>query len=110
MEHNLGFTTDKFNEEHAEFLADYFHKKNKKKLPFYFPDGITYKKGTDILEESQQCRLAKDLMKKGHKIVIYDLPEVAEMVYTNWMYTWPGKFQFIYDEAKIPNEVFKVVF
>ena len=110
LEHNLGFTTDEFNKEHAKFLADYFHKKNKKKLPFLFADGITYKKGTDIIEESQQMLLCKDLMKKGHKVVIFDLPEVAEMVYTDWMYTWPGKFQFIYDEDKIPKEVFKVEF
>ena len=110
LEHNLGFTTDEFNKEHAKFLADYFHKKNKKKFPFLFADGITYKKGTDIIEESQQMLLCKDLMKKGHKVVIFDLPEVAEMVYTDWMYTWPGKFQFIYDEDKIPKEVFKVEF
>ena len=109
VEFNIGETTDNFNNEHAKFLVDYFVKRNTEKLPFYF-DYITYKKGTDIIEESQQMLLCKDLMKKGHKVVIFDLPEVAEMVYTDWMYTWPGKFQFIYDEDKIPKEVFKVEF
>ena len=110
LEHNLGQTTDNFNREHLKFLANYFDEKNREKLPFLFADGITYKKGTDIIEESHQMSLCKELMKKGHKVFIKDLPEVAEMVYTDWMYTWPGKFQFIYDEDKIPKEVFKVEF
>ena len=110
LEHNLGQTTDNFNREHLKFLANYFDEKNREKLPFLFADGITYKKGTDIIEESQQMLLCKDLMKKGHKVVIFDLPEVAEMVYTDWMYTWPGQFQFVYEGKHIPSEVFTVEF
>ena len=110
LEHNLGFTTDEFNKEHAKFLADYLHKKNKKKLPFLFADGITYKKGTDIIEESQQMELCKGLMHQGHKVIIQDLPEVSEMVYTDWMFQWPGQFQFVYDDTHIPKEVFEVKF
>ena len=54
--------------------------------------------------------LCKELMKKGHKVFIKDLPEVAEMVYTDWMYTWPGQFQFVYEGKQIPSEVFTVEF
>ena len=110
LEHNLGQTTDNFNREHLKFLANYFDKKNREKLPFLFAEGITYKEGTDIIEESQQMALCKELMKKGHKVFIKDLPEVAEMVYTDWMYTWPGQFQFVYEGKHIPSEVFTVEF
>ena len=110
LEHNLGQTTDNFNREHLKFLANYFDKKNREKLPFLFAEGITYKEGTDIIEESQQMALCKELMKKGHKVFIKDLPEVAEMVYTDWMYTWPGQFQFVYEGKQIPSEVFTVEF
>ena len=110
LEHNMGQTTDNFNREHLKFLVNYFDKKNREKLPFLFAEGITYKKGTDIIEESQQMALCKELMNKGHKVFIKDLPEVAEMVYTDWMYIWPGQFQFVYDGKHIPSEVFTVEF
>ena len=110
LEHNLGQTTDNFNREHLKFLANYFDKKNREKLPFLFADGITYKKGTDIIEESQQMELCKGLMHQGHKVIIQDLPEVSEMVYTDWMFQWPGQFQFVYEGKQIPSEVFTVEF
>ena len=51
VQHNIGFTTDAFNEEHAEFIKEYFMHKNKKHLPFAFKY-LTYKPGIDILTES----------------------------------------------------------
>ena len=110
LEHNLGFTTDNFNKEHSKFLVDYFVKQNREKLPFLFADGITYKKGTDIIEESQQMELCKGLMQQGYKVIIHDLPEVSEMVYTDLMFQWPGQYQFVYDDKHIPKEVFEVTF
>ena len=52
MEYNLGFVTDGINNEHASYVCDYYDKMNSKRLPFFF-EYITYKKGTDILTESQ---------------------------------------------------------
>jgi hypothetical protein len=37
-----------------------------------------------------------------------ELPEVVEKVYNDLMYTWPGKFQFIYNEEQKPNEVIEI--
>ena len=36
VQHNLGFTTDKFNDEHTEFLKEYFINKNKEASSFMF--------------------------------------------------------------------------
>ena len=109
LKNNIGLTIDAFNDEHSDFLADDLCQKHKnKKVPFYFPDGIAYKKGTDILEESQQYKLFKELLDRGYKVVVMELPDVVERVYNDLVFTWPGKFQFIYDEDHLPADVFKV--
>jgi len=71
VEFNIGQTTDDFNNEHAKFLFSYFIKKNKNNLPFVFPS-VAYKKGTDIIQESQQYRLCLDLLDAGHKVHVLD--------------------------------------
>ena len=111
LKNNIGLTIDAFNDEHSNFLADDLCQKHKnKKVPFYFPDGIAYKKGTDILEESQQYKLFKELLNRGYKVVAMELPDVVERVYNDLVFTWPGKFQFIYDEAHLPPDYHKVNF
>ena len=71
VQHNIGFTTDAFNEEHAEFIKEYFMHKNKKHLPFAFKY-LTYKPGIDILTESQQYRLCVDLLNEGYQVYCMD--------------------------------------
>ena len=71
VEFIIGQTTEDFNDEHAKFLFTYFTKKNKNNLPFVFPS-VAYKKGTDIIEESQQYRLCLDLLDAGHKVHVLD--------------------------------------
>ena len=109
LKNNIGLTIDAFNDEHSDFLADVLCQKHKNKnVPFYFPNGITYKKGTDIIEESQQYRLFKELLSRGYKVTVMELPEVVERVYDDLVYTWPGQFKFIYSEEHIPNDYYKV--
>ena len=71
LEYNLGSTTDKFNNEHNKFLVDWFIHKNEKELPFAFPY-VSYKEGTDIVEESQQYRLCLVLLDLGYKVYVVD--------------------------------------
>ena len=71
VEFNIGQTTDDFNEEHLKFLFSYFTKKNKNNLPFVFPS-VAYKRGTDIIEESQQYRLCLNLLDAGYKVHVLD--------------------------------------
>ena len=44
---------------------------SKNNLPFVFPS-VAYKKGTDIIQESQQYRLCLDLLDAGHKVHVLD--------------------------------------
>ena len=71
VEHNIGTTTDNFNDAHATFLKDYFDKHNIDNLPFCF-DYIAYKPETDILTESQQYKLCLDLLDLGYKVYVLD--------------------------------------
>ena len=71
LEYNLGSTTDNFNNEHTKFLVDWLIHKNEKELPFAFPY-VSYKEGTDIVEESQQYRLCLVLLDLGYKVYVVD--------------------------------------
>jgi UDPglucose 6-dehydrogenase len=79
LTYNLGETTDNFNFEHAKFLKKYFTQKNVDKLPFYF-SYVSYKKGTDILTESQQYRLCQDLLEAGFVVYVDDIDYINSQV------------------------------
>ena len=68
---NLGETIDNFNNEHRDFLKEYFISKNKQKLPFSFKY-LTYKEGIDILTESRPYDLALDLLNEGYRVYCLD--------------------------------------
>ena len=77
MELNLPLTVDNFNREHANFIKNYYIQKNPDKtLPFVM-DYITYKKGTDIIEESQQFQLCVDLLNEGYTLHVIEIDVIA---------------------------------
>ena len=78
VQYNLGKVTDEINEEHTTFLSAYIESQSNG-LPLYF-DYVSYKKGTDILTESQQLRLAVELLNGGHTVYIRDIPAVIEQI------------------------------
>ena len=67
----IGETTDNFNNEHTEFLRDYYVNKNKEELPFCFKY-LTYKPGIDILTESRPYDLALSFLEEGYKVYCID--------------------------------------
>ena len=78
MELNLPLTVDNFNKEHANFIKDYYIQKNPdKSIPFVM-NYITYKKGTDILEESQQYQLCIDLLTEGYYVNVIEIDSVSK--------------------------------
>lgn len=79
FKHEIGITTDAVNKRHVERLADYVVSQNAAGLPYYF-DSVVYKKGTTILEESQQLLLAATLAGRGASVFIHDRPEVCAAV------------------------------
>jgi len=91
--YNLGETTDNFNRHHSKFLRNYFINKNKDNLPFYF-SYISYKKGTDILTESQQYILCRDLLDAGYTVYSDDIDSIIEQVKDTLTKHYGNKVQF----------------
>jgi UDP-glucose 6-dehydrogenase len=77
MELNLPLTIDNFNKEHADFIKNYFIQRNPDKSVPFVMDYITYKKGTNILEESQQYQLCIDLLDEGYTLHVIEIDEIA---------------------------------
>ena len=71
VETPLGATTDKFNDEHTEFLKEYFINKNKDSHAYVF-HYLTYKDGVDILTESRPYDLALSLLDAGYEVYCLD--------------------------------------
>lgn len=80
----LSEATINVNESHLDFQFNELIKEN---LPEYIFDSLTYKKGTDILEESQQLKLALKLVNAGKKVIVEnseDVREIIEIQYPNY--------------------------
>lgn len=107
LKNNLGSTTDDFNNEHSKFLLQYFMNKNSENLPFYF-DYISYKKGTDILTESQQYRLCIDLLDHGYMVYINDVKDIVDQVSTCLYDKYYDRIRIIEDESELPSKIFKI--
>lgn len=77
MELNLPLTVDNFNKEHANFIKDYFIQKNPDRMVPFVMEYITYKKGTDIIEESQQFQLCIDLLNEGYTLHVIEIDAIT---------------------------------
>jgi UDPglucose 6-dehydrogenase len=78
MELNLPLTVDNFNKEHAKFLKEHYIQKNPDRTVPFVMNYITYKRGTDILEESQQFQLCVDLLTEGYTVNVIEIDEIAK--------------------------------
>ena len=105
LDYNLGDTTDNFNNEHATFIKDYFVYRNPENLPFYL-DYVSYKKGTDILTESQQYRLCIDLLDDGYTVYINDNDAIMDMITKDLSEKYPDTVKF----GEPEEEVFPIKF
>lgn len=81
LDYELGTFVDRFNNEHSEYLVQFFIRKNPRRLPYYF-DYVSYKPGVNIFEESQQLSVCKKLLELGHRVYVnpskYLLDEVKQ--------------------------------
>jgi nucleotide sugar dehydrogenase len=107
LQYNLGSTTDDFNNEHSKFLFDYVVKKNPEGLPFYF-DYVSYKKGTDILTESQQFRLCFTLLESGYKVYVSDNDVVINTIENDLKIRFGDRVKFVKSEKDIEEKVYKI--
>jgi UDPglucose 6-dehydrogenase len=77
---NLPFEVDDFNNKHNNFLYENIIKQNSnKEMPFIF-DSVSYKKGIDIITESQQLKLAETLLENGYTVIIIESLQVIKLI------------------------------
>ena len=107
LEYNLGYVTDGFNNEHAKIVCDYWVTMNQNWKPFYM-EYITYKKGTDILTESQQYRLAIDLLDRGYRVYIQNDSRVTPVVSEYLDKTYGNRVRFVDNKDNINEDYFIV--
>ena len=107
LEYNLGYVTDGFNNEHAQTVADYWEEMNKDRKPFYF-EYISYKKGTDIITESQQYRLCLDLLDRGFKVYIQNDRRVSSQVSEYLDEKYGDQVRFVDNKFNITEDIFIV--
>ena len=77
---NLPLTVDEFNKEHAEFIKNFYMNQNPNKSVPFVMNYITYKRGTDILEESQQFKLCLDLLEEGYYVNVIEIDSVIKQL------------------------------
>ena len=71
-----------FNQSHILFIKEHYSQKNPtKEIPFVM-NHITYKKGSNIVEESQQFQLCIELLNDGYSVNVIEIPEVANKLNT----------------------------
>jgi nucleotide sugar dehydrogenase len=108
LQYNLGMTTDNFNEEHSKFLFNYFINKNtNKSIPFCF-DYISYKKGTDIITESQQYKLCTMLLDAGYEVYVIDNEAVISKVKKELCEKYYDRVKFFNSRFDISENVFDI--
>jgi UDPglucose 6-dehydrogenase len=93
MELNLPFTVDEFNKEHALFLKNFYMKQSPDKSVPFVMNYITYKRGTDILEESQQFKLCLDLLEEGYYLNVIEIDAVSKQL-TELSEQYDGRLKF----------------
>lgn len=106
MKNNLGQIIDYFNEEHLDYLFDYFKKSNIDGLPFYF-NHVSYKRGTDMIVESQRLALCKKLLDAGYKVYISDEKAVVNSIYDEFTQNYKN-VNFILSDKDIKEKFYYI--
>jgi len=101
MELNLPLTVDDFNTEHALFLKNHYMSLNPNKENPFVMNYITYKRGTDILEESQQFKLCIDLLDEGYLVNVIEIDEVVKNLHS-LSESYNGRLKF-YKQGTTPE-------
>jgi nucleotide sugar dehydrogenase len=76
---HIAEATDRVNTEHLEFQVQQYLNDYEAHEIIDF-EGVTYKKGSELLEESQQLALAARLAQAGRQVRIHDTPAVLAQV------------------------------
>lgn len=75
----IGKATDEVNQQHLNFQLNQYLQNFPPDEPLVF-EQVSYKKGSVLIEESQQLALAVALARAGRQVIIADVPAVQQQV------------------------------
>lgn len=109
MDYDYAEINDRFNQNHIEFLTNYFLQKNQNKDPFYFPY-ISYKPGVKIFEESHQLAVCEKLLAHGARVYVEPTEFLGTEIQQLLKDKWGDAVQFlsIEDLKKINQPVYNI--
>jgi nucleotide sugar dehydrogenase len=106
---SIGINTDLMscintsNQSHISIIKEYYIQKNpNKEVPFVM-NHITYKKGSNIVEESQQFQLCVELLNDGYSVNVIEISEVANKLNT-LSESYNGRLKF-YKQGTTPEGI-----
>jgi UDPglucose 6-dehydrogenase len=70
---------DKTNKDHLQYQIENFSKENSKDKPVIINE-VTFKKGSDIIEESQQLEFALGLVRSGFHVIVKEKQSIIDKV------------------------------
>ena len=79
----LPYVIDEFNQNHNDFLVNEILIKYPEKNTKLIVHGVSYKKGTNILTESQQLKLVEKLLSLGYNVGIIESEHVINLISDN---------------------------
>jgi UDPglucose 6-dehydrogenase len=107
LEYSLPDVTDKFNDAHANFIANYCVEQNVDKLPFFI-QSICFKKGTDMVVESPRLRLVEDLLKKGYTVYVEEIDDVVSQCEDDLIDAYGDNIVFVTNKSEIHEPVWRI--
>lgn len=75
----ISHATDEYNKLHLEYMLKEVRESDARSSGVYM-DYVSYKKGTDIIEESQELEYVLQLVREGFNVTVKDRKEVIEKV------------------------------
>jgi nucleotide sugar dehydrogenase len=75
----LTIATEKTNKNHLQYQVEHFVENTPKDQKVVF-NSVTYKKGVDIIVDSQQLHFAVEIARRGYDVTIKEIPSVKEKV------------------------------
>ena len=92
-----------FNNTHLEFLKNYYIQQNPNgEQPFVF-NHITYKKGVNVLEESQQFKLCIKFLDEGYNVNVIESPQIISEL-NQLSEKYDGRLKF-YKPGTLPSGI-----
>lgn len=85
---------NEMNNDHTEFLVEYYVSKNPDKFTPFVMKNISYKRGTDILVDSQQYSLCLKLLSLGYTVHVQEVESVISQFRMKDMSEIGGRLKF----------------